>query len=344
MKGVTFEGPFKVEVKDVPEPAVQDPTDVIIKVAAAAVCGSDLHVYNGRLPMPITGWTFGHEYIGVVQETGSAVTNLKAGDRVVGAFTASCGECFYCQRRWPTQCVKIQYFGFGQIGGAQAEYLRVPFGHFTLEKVPDGIPDEKAIFVGDILSTGYFCADQGGIQPGDVVAVVGSGPVGLFTQMCARLFQPAAVVAIDAIPERLALAEKIGSIPVNMKEANPLDAIRRLADGRGADVVLESVGHADSLSSCFTFVRPGGTISAVGMYSEPEFPFPMFQAFLRDLTFKIGVCPVKNYMAQLLSFIKEGKLDPSVIITHTMPLAEAPHAYDIFANRKENCVKVVLTP
>jgi len=162
--------------------------------------------------------------------------------------------------------------------------------------------------------------------------------------MCAQLFKPKAVIAIDAIPERLKLAQGIGSIPVNMSEQDPAAVIRQHTEGRGADAVLEAVGHADSIRSCFTYVRPGGTIFMAGVYSEAEFPFPLFQAFLRDLTFKVGICPAKRYMAKLISLVEQGRLDPSLIVTHTMGLEEAPRGYDIFANHKENCVKVLLKP
>jgi 2-desacetyl-2-hydroxyethyl bacteriochlorophyllide A dehydrogenase len=344
MKAVTFQGPLKLEVKDVPDPKLQEPNDVILKVTTAAICGSDVHAYDGRMPMPPTGWIIGHEYIGEVVETGSGVTNFKPGDRAVGAFTSSCGDCHYCQTGWPTQCVKQLPFGFLLLAGAQAQYLRVPNGHYTLEKVPDGLPDDKAIFVGDILSTGYFCADRGEIKPGDVVAVIGSGPVGLFTQMSALMFEPKVVLAIDSMPERLEMSKRIGAVPVDMSKEDPVAVVKEHSEGRGADVVLEAVGIAPSLQSAFRYVRAAGTISAVGMYTEPEFPFPMFQAFLRDLTFKIGVCPVKRYMAKLLARVNEGKLDPSIIVTHTMPLDDAPLGYDIFHKRKENCIKVLLKP
>jgi threonine dehydrogenase-like Zn-dependent dehydrogenase len=235
-------------------------------------------------------------------------------------------------------------FGFVMLPGAQAEYLRVPNGHYTLEKVPDNVTDAQGIFAGDILATGYFCADRGEIKPGDVVAVIGSGPVGLFTQMSALLFEPKVVLAIDSMPERLEMSKKIGATPVNMSEVDAQAIVKEHSEGRGADVVLEAVGIEPSLKDAFRYVRPAGTISAVGMYTEPEFPFPMFHAFLRDITFKIGVCPVKRYMHTLLDTISQRKMDPSAIVTHTMPLADAPHGYDIFTNRKENCIKVLLKP
>jgi S-(hydroxymethyl)glutathione dehydrogenase/alcohol dehydrogenase len=344
MKAVTFQGPFKLEVKDVPDPAIQDPKDVILKVTTAGICGSDVHAYDGRMTLPPTGWSMGHEYIGEVVETGGDVTNFKLGDRAVGSFVSSCGECYYCTTGWPSQCAKQAFFGFILLGGAQAEYLRVPNGHYTLEKVPDGLSDEKAVFAGDILSTGYFCADRGEIKPGDVVAVVGSGPVGLFAQMSALMFEPKVVLAIDSMPERLEMSKRIGAVPVDMSQVDPIAVVKEHSEGRGADVVLEAVGIEPSLKSCFTYVRPAGTISAVGMYTEPEFSFPMFQSFLRDISFKIGVCPVKRYMGKLLGMVSEGKMDPSMIITHTMPLDDAPRGYDIFHHRKENCIKVVLKP
>jgi len=344
VKAVTFQGPYKVEVKEVPDPQIQEPTDAIIRVTTAAICGSDLHVYTGRIPMPLTGWVLGHEYIGIVEEVGDGVGNLRPGDRVVGAFTASCGSCFFCLRGWPSQCPSQQVLGFGIGPGAQAQRMRVPFAHFTLEKVPQAIPDEKAIFVGDILATGYFAVQRGGVKPDDVVVVVGCGPVGLMAQMCARLFSPKAVIALDTVPERLELAYQLGAIAVDISSQDPLRIIRDYTNSRGADVVIEAVGHANSIRSCFQYVRGGGTIAVVGVYSEPEFPFPMFQAFVRDISFQVGVCPSRNYMATLLSLIEEGRLDPSVIVTHVLPLEEAPRGYHLFANRQEGCIKVLLKP
>jgi 2-desacetyl-2-hydroxyethyl bacteriochlorophyllide A dehydrogenase len=344
MKAVTFQGPFKLEVKEVDDPKILDANDVILKVTTAGVCGSDLHAYDGRMNLPPTGWVIGHEYAGEVVEVGPGVKNFKPGDRAVGSFVSSCGECYYCTTGWPSQCPKQQTFGFIMLPGAQAEYLRVPNGHFTLDHIPDGMPDEKAIFAGDILSTGYFAADNGGIKPGDVVAVVGSGPVGLFAQMSALQFDPKVVFAIDQMPERLAMSKKVGAEPIDMSKEDAVSIVRQASEGRGADVVLECVGIEASLKDAFKYVRPAGTISAVGMYTEPEFAFPMFMSFLRDYTFKIGMCPVKRYQASMLQKIAEGKMDPSMIVTHTMPLADAPKAYDIFHHRTDGCIKVLLKP
>ncbi|MCH8813879.1 MAG: alcohol dehydrogenase catalytic domain-containing protein [Chloroflexi bacterium] len=344
MKAVTFQGPLKLEVKEVDDPAIQEPNDVILKITSTAICGSDLHAYDGRMPLPPTGWTIGHEYVGEVVEVGSNVTNFRAGDRAVGSFVSSCGDCYYCTTGWPSQCVVQQTIGFVLLPGAQAEYLRVPNGHYTLEKIPDGLSDEKAIFAGDILATGYFAADRGEIKPGDVVVVVGSGPVGLFAQMGALQFDPKVVLAIDSLPERLAMSKKIGAEPVDMSKEDAVSVVKGHSEGRGADVVLEAVGIEASLTDAFKYVRPAGVISAVGMYTEPTFPFPMFQSFLKDYTFKIGMCPVKRYMGDLLGMIEAGKMDPSQIITHTMPLDDALRGYDIFHHRTEGCIKVLLKP
>ncbi len=313
-------------------------------MTSTAICGTDIHVYDGRIPIPRTGWVMGHEYVGEVVELGQAVTNFKVGDRVVGAALASCGECFYCRRRWPSQCLHQQHFGNGMIPGAQAEFLRVPYGHNSLEKVPEGVPDQTAVLVSDVIPTGYFGAERGEIQSGDVVVVVGSGPVGLAAQMSARLFGGETVIAVDSVPERLEMARGIGSLAANLTDQDPCVTIRDCTEGRGADVVIEAVGHEESLRGCFRYVRPAGTISSVGVHSEADFPFPMFQAYLRDITFRIGSCPMKNYMADLLRLIERRELDPSFMVTHTLPMAEAPRAYEMFANRSDGCVKVVLRP
>ena len=343
MKAVTFQGKEKVEITDVPDPVIQDPTDIVLKVSLSSICGSDLHAYEGRIPFPVTGWTLGHEYVGVVEEVGSKVNNFQPGDRVAGAFVASCGECFYCKDQWPSLCLKQRTFGYGQLGGAQAEFIRVPFGDSTLEKLPDSVTNNQAVFIGDCLSAGYFCAESAAIDDKSSVVVVGCGSVGIFCVMSALEQGAKKVIAVDVHPERLALAAKVGAIPAKLDE-NPGAIIRDYTEGRGADCVLEAAGSEVSLKSCFNYVRPGGVISVAGAYAEPEFPFPMFQAFLRDLTFKIGVCPSKNYMSKLISLTEKGIFDPSIVITHSLSLLDASTGYDIFSNRKDGCIKVTLEP
>ncbi|MFQ5880372.1 MAG: alcohol dehydrogenase catalytic domain-containing protein [Dehalococcoidia bacterium] len=342
MRAVTFQGANQVQVEDVAKPTIQAPEDAIVRVTTSSICGSDLHLYHGRLPVAMKGFVLGHEFAGVVEEVGPGVAELKPGARVVSAFSTSCGRCYYCRRRLPTQCLRGQTFGFGQLAGGQAEYVRIPFADSTCERIPDGLDDGQVILVGDVLATGYYCAEIGGVRPGDVVLVLGCGPVGLCTIICAYLLGAATVLAVDSVRERLALAERLGAAPIDMSQEDPGARVRQHSGGRGADVVCEAVGSLEALRSCFTYVRPGGTIAAVGVYSEPSFDFPIFLAFLRDLSFRTGICPAKNYMAPLIALIWAGRIDTTPLITHTLPLDEAAHAYEIFAHRQDGCIKVLL--
>jgi 2-desacetyl-2-hydroxyethyl bacteriochlorophyllide A dehydrogenase len=344
MKAVTYQGPNQVQVEEVQKPAIQMPDDALVRVTASSICGSDLHLYDGRLPFAQKGFVLGHEFLGVVEEVGDRVSDLKAGDRVVAAFSTSCGRCFYCQRGLTTQCIRGgQVFGFGQLSGGQAGYVRIPLAETTCEKIPDALNDEQAILVGDVLATGYYCADIGNVRPGDIVLVLGCGPVGLCTIMSVWLFGAAKVLAVDSLPERLELAAKLGATPINLSQEDVSAALRQHTGGRGADVVCEAVGSREALRSCFTYVRPGGSIAAVGVYSEASFDFPIFLSFLRDLSFRTGICPAKQYMGTLVGLIQSGRIDTTPLITHTLPLEEAAHGYDIFAHRKDGCVKVLLT-
>lgn len=341
MKAVTFHGPGDVRVEQVPEPSIQQPTDAIVRVTTTAICGSDLHPYHGRLPLP-PGTTLGHELVGIIEETGSSVQKFRKGDRVVVAFNISDDTCWYCRNGWPSQCVNSQLLGFGQLGGTQAEYVRVPFIDGSAERIPDALTDEQAIFVGDIFSTGFFAADNGGVKPGDVVAVVGCGPVGLFAQMSAQLMGAAAVVAIDSVPDRLAKAQELGSIPVDYTKEDAGARVRALTDGRGADVVIDAVGHESAFQSTWGLVRGGGTISVVGVYVE-QLPVHLGLMFMRDLTLKVGVCPVRRYMSRLIPLIQRGRVDLTKVITQSLPLDEAPKGYEQF-NARANTVKVILKP
>ncbi|MBI3964417.1 MAG: alcohol dehydrogenase catalytic domain-containing protein [Chloroflexi bacterium] len=346
MKVVVYRGPGKVAVEEQPDPSVESDTDAVVRITTSAVCGSDLHIYHGRLPNVPEGSVMGHEFIGVVESIGDKVEKFVPGQRVVGAFGTSCGKCWYCTHQLPSQCVNGALFGFGNpgVGGCQGELLRVPFADGTLEPVPDGLPDTEAIFIGDIFSTGFFAVENGGVKPGDVVAVVGCGPVGLFAQMSAQLFGAAAIFGLDLVEERLKLAQEIGSIPVNVNEQDAVALIRAATEGRGADVVCECVGHESALRLAMRLFRPGGTVSVVGVYAENNVEFPMGRAFMRDLTFKIGICNVKNYMARLTPLVVNKKVDLSRIVTHAMKLEEAPYAYEIFDQKRDNAVKILLAP
>lgn len=350
MKAITFHGVGDVRVQDVAEPKVVDPTDVVLKITTSAVCGSDLHQYHGRGGALVqTGAIMGHEFMGTVEDLGPAVRQVRRGDRVIVPFSVSCGSCEWCRRRLPTQCTTTgrAVFGgrFGHVwGGGQAQHIRVPFADHLCERVPAELTDHDAIFLGDILSTGYFCAENGGIRPGDTVAVFGAGPVGLLAMQSAQLFGPARLFAIDRVDYRLKLAEEFGAEPVNLDRGDPAEQLRALTGGRGPDVVLECVGHETPFTQAIQAVRAGGTVASVGVYVETSLGFPAREAFFKDLTLKMGICNARNYITPLLPLVQVGKLKPSRIITHTMALGEAPKGYAIFDRKEDRAIKVMLRP
>ena len=350
MKAITFHGVGDVRAQDVAEPKVVDPTDVVVKITTSAVCGSDLHQYHGRGGGLVqTGAIMGHEFMGTVEDLGPAVRQVRRGDRVIVPFSVSCGQCEWCQRRLPTQCTTTgrAVFGgrFGHVwGGGQAQWIRVPFADHLCERVPAEMTDHDAIFLGDILSTGYFCAENGGIRPGDAVAVFGAGPVGLLAMQSAQLFGPARLFAVDRVDYRLKLAEEFGAEPVSLERGDPAEQLRALTGGRGPDVVLECVGHETPFTQAIQAVRAGGTVASVGVYVEPSLGFPAREAFFKDLTLKMGICNARNYIAPLLPLVRVGKLKPSRIISHTMALTDAPKGYAIFDRKEDRAVKVMLRP
>jgi threonine dehydrogenase-like Zn-dependent dehydrogenase len=350
MKAVTFHGVGDVRIEDVRDPQVVDPGDVVVRITTSAVCGSDLHPYHGRGGVLIeTGAVMGHEFMGVVETVGAEVRTVRAGDRVVAPFSVSCGRCEWCRQRLPTQCSTTgrAVFGgrFGKIfPGGQAERIRVPFADYLCEKVPADMTDDDALFLGDILSTGYFCAENGGIRPGDSVAVFGAGPVGLLAMQSAQLFGPARVFAVDRVGYRLTLAAEFGAEPVNLDDGDPAQSLRARTGGRGPDVVLECVGHETPFTQAIQAVRPGGTVASVGVYVESTLSFPARDAFFKDLTLKMGICNARNYIGPLMPLVRLGKLAPARIITHTMGLKEAPRGYAIFDRKEEGAIKVMLKP
>jgi threonine dehydrogenase-like Zn-dependent dehydrogenase len=343
MKAVTFTGTRQVRVADVAEPKVQEPHEAIVRINTAAICGSDLHLYHGRLTGVEPGTIIGHEYVGIVEEVGSQVSSIRPGDRVVGSFHTACGHCWYCRQKLYSQCVHCCLFGcgtrFGNLPGTQAELARIPHADFTLHPVPDDLSDEQALFAGDILSTAYFCAERGNIQPGDTVAVVGCGPVGLCVIQCAKVFGAARVIALDMVPARLQMAKDLGADPVDVGE-NPIKAVKALTGNRGADVVLEAVGSEATLKLAFQLARGFGTISAAGVFTEEALPFPAGRSFAKDLTLRVGMANVPAQFHAVLELLRAGRIDPTMLITHTLSLNEAPYGYDLF-DRKE-AVKVIL--
>jgi threonine dehydrogenase-like Zn-dependent dehydrogenase len=346
MKAVVYEDVRQVVVGDVPEPNVEDPPDAVVRVTTAAICGSDLHFYNGKAPLE-PGDTIGHEGVGVVESVGPEVRRFKPGDRVVVAFNIVCGDCWFCRRGQTALCGDFRNLGAGLVGGGlggtQAELVRVPNADTNLLGIPDRLEDERALFVGDILTTGYYGAGIAGIRPGDTVAVVGAGPVGFFCVQAARLHDPGQVLALDMEPDRLALAERFGAVPINVRERNPETAVDGLTEGRGADVVIEAVGSASGYETAINVARRGGIITVVGMFVGETVELPLGMFWLRGYRIQFsGICPVHAWWDGAMRAVTEGRIDPLPIISHRLPLSDAPKGYELFESRV--ATKVVLSP
>ncbi|MFA5787500.1 MAG: alcohol dehydrogenase catalytic domain-containing protein [Actinomycetota bacterium] len=344
MKAVVFKDVGQVAVEEVDRPVIQDPTDAIIQVRKASVCGSDLHIYHGRVPGVFEGATLGHEYAGTVVEVGPDVKDFKPGDDVVGSFLIVCGACKACTSGHFSHCNDQMSLGYGvflgDLGGSQAEFVRVPIADVNLH-LADGMDLEKALFAGDILSTAFYCAHLGGITGGETVVVIGCGPVGILAQEASRVLGAARVIAIDTVPERLEMAAKLGSEIVNALERNPAMAIDEMTGGEMADVVLETVGLPPALDSAISTVKRGGTISIIGVHTEPTYEFPLQEAFLRSLKFVFGgTANVQGVWDEALEAIRSGKIDPTVIVSHHMSLEESVEAYKIFDAKK--AMKIII--
>ncbi len=389
MKAICWHAKQDVRVENVNDPEIINPRDAIIKVTSTAICGSDLHLYNGYIPSMQTGDILGHEFMGEVVERGSEVTNLQVGDRVVVPFTISCGNCFFCNKNLWSLCDNSNpnawmaeklygaspaaLFGYshltGGYAGGQAEYVRVPFADVGPVKIPDGLPDEKVLFLTDVFPTGFMAAEQCGIEEGDTVAVWGLGPVGLFAVKSAFMLGAARVIGIDRVPERLQLAEKNSDAEIlNYEDVDVVEALKSLTGGRGPDACIDAVGleaHGETLDAMFDNVaqavmmesdrphvlrqaiqacRKGGTVSIPGVYGGIVDKIPMGAAFNKGLTFKMGQTHMHSYMEPLLKRVQEDEIDPSFIISHRLDLDDAPMGYDIFLNKQDECTKVVLTP
>jgi len=348
MHALTFHKIEEIHHESVPDPQIEAPNDVIVKVHLAGICGSDLHVYHGREKGIDAGTVMGHEFVGEIVELGKEVRNLLKGDLVFSPFTTNCGACFYCQKNLPCRCTSGQLFGWRQNGvglhGGQAEYVRVPLAESTLLKIPENILAEEALLMGDVLSTGYFCADMAEVKPDGVYAVIGCGPVGLMAVIGARELGAKKIFAIDAVSERLALAEKFGAITVDYQKADALEMIREATEGRGADAVLEVVGSPSAAKMAINLVRPGGIISVVGVHNEEHFAFSPNDAYDKNLTYKVGRCPARYYMEKLVPLVQKKKYDLITIFSHRLPLAEGVRGYKIFAEKLEGCTKVVVKP
>ena len=350
MQAVVFHGPQDVRVEEVPRPEIEEPDDVLLRVDRAAICGTDLHPYHGRLEME-EGFVLGHEYLGTIEAKGDGVTQFEEGERAVGSFFVACGNCWFCRRGAFMKCIMIRVFGMGMVmgdlPGAQAQYVRVPEADLTLRKLPESpseveVGDDDMLFVGDILSTGYDAIRKTDMRPGDFVAVIGCGPVGLCTVMAAYALGAGTVVAVDMVAERLKLAESLGAVAVNPQETDPADVVLDATEWRGADLVVDAVGHESALAAAFPLVRMGGTISMPGMYVEDAAEIPIGDMWLKNITMIAGVANVQAHMDEVIELIRHGRLDPKAIISHRLPLSEAAEGYELF-DRKE-ALKVVLDP
>jgi threonine dehydrogenase-like Zn-dependent dehydrogenase len=389
VKALAWHGKGDIRCEEVPDPKIEHPRDAVIKVTACAICGSDLHIYGGVIPSMKKGDVLGHENMGEVVEVGSENKKLKVGDRVVVPFTIACGECFFCRNGFYSGCERTNpdhedaaklwgnspagLFGYshllGGYAGGQAEYLRVPYADVGPIKVPEGLSDEQVLFLSDIFPTGYMAADFCNLKGGETVAIWGCGPVGQFAIRSAFLLGAGRILAIDTVPERLALAREAGAETFDFMKEDVYDRIMELTKGRGADACIDAVGTeaepAASLDSRWdriktaTFMgtdrphvlrqaihccRNFGVVSIVGVYGGFLDKIPMGSAINRGLTFRMAQTPVQHYLPKLLKLIEEGKIDPSFVITHTAPLEKGPELYQTFRDKKDGCIKVVLKP
>lgn len=329
-----------------PRPQLLAPTDAIVRVTLTSICSSDLHIKHGAVPLAKPGTTVGHEFVGIVEELGTAVKGLKIGQRVAAGVETYCGTCEFCRRGQVNNCTdKDGGWALGcRIDGGQAEYVRVPFAQNGLTPIPDEVSDEQAVFAGDILSTGFWAAELADIHAGDTVAVLGAGPTGLCALMCARLYTPARLIAIDVDDSRLTLAGQQGlaDVCLNPNNCDVEQEVLRLTDGKGADATLEVAGGEDTFTLAWRIARPASTVCVVALYEQPQ-TLPLPQMYGKNLTFKTGgvdACKVDT----ILRLIAAGRLDTRCLITHRAPLIDAMTAYETFENRCDGVIKYVLTP
>jgi alcohol dehydrogenase len=351
VRAVVYGGPGQIRLEDAPRPTLQGPEDAIVRVTTASICGSDLHILHGLMPKMEPGSIIGHEFVGVVESTGTGVARFKPGDRVVGPAAVWCGRCRACRKGLLTACENGAIFGngplFGGLDGAQADYVRVPFAGVTLQPIPAGLSDEDVIFAGDILPTAYSAVTglgpgSTGVRPGDTVVIFGAGPVGLCAVASARLFDPARIIVVDIEPYRLALAARLGAdLVVDAAAEDVRKLVKEFTDGWGADFVIEAVGKQETLANAVAVAAPGAVLSVVGVFQQPV-PVNAPRMLAKNLTLTLGMGDL-GHMAELVGLIGSGRLDLTPLITHRLPLDEAVLAYDIFEKRTDGAIKVLLT-
>jgi 2-desacetyl-2-hydroxyethyl bacteriochlorophyllide A dehydrogenase len=342
MLAVTFQEPGRVEVEERPEPEPIAADDAVVAVEATGICGSDLHIYHGRVQIE-PGFTIGHEYVGTVVAAGDSVTGVSVGDRVLGTFHSACGTCFFCRRGIYQKCDDARVFGhgatLGSLQGTQAERVLVPHANLTLRRVPEGLSDEAALFAGDVMGTGYHSVVAAGLRPGDTCAVVGLGPVGLCAVMAARVGGASRVLAVDTVADRLETARSLGAEAVHATEGDPRAAVKAATEGRGVDVAVDAVGHPQALDSACRFARKGGTVSVVGVYAE-RLELHMGVVWIKSLNLVTGHANVMGHLDSVLALMGSGRLDPTPLVTHHMKLTDAPEAYAAYDRRE--ALKILL--
>jgi 2-desacetyl-2-hydroxyethyl bacteriochlorophyllide A dehydrogenase len=344
MRAVTFQAPGVVSVEERPEPELIEPEDAIVRIEATGVCGSDLHIYHGRVQIE-PGFTIGHEYVGTVVAVGEAVTRVAVGDRVLGCFHTACGTCFFCRRGDYHRCVQSRTFGhgatLGSLQGTQADMALVPRANIVLRRVPEDMSSDVALFAGDVMGTGFHAVVESDFEPGDVVAVLGLGPVGLCAVQAARALGAAHVLAIDSVPERLDVAASFGAEAVHLAEQDVRAIARGATEGRGVDVCIDAVGDPKALDSAIRLTRACGSIQCVGVYAERA-DVHMGLLWLKTLTLRGGQANVIAHVDRVLALLAAGVLDPTALVTRHMKLEDAPEAYAVYDRRE--ALKIVLTP
>ncbi len=385
MQAVVFHKPGDVRVEQVDDPILRKDDDIILKVTSTAICGSDLHIYDGFFPQK-NPLVMGHEFMGIVEETGRAVTRFKRGDRVVVPFPVACGQCYFCNHGLSPHCENSNpdhygpqgdmtsgkgggLFGYtelyGGYAGGQAEYVRVPYANYNPRLVPDLLEDDQVLFLTDIFPTGWSAIDWGQLRGGETVAIFGSGPVGLMAQKAAWLNGAGRVIAVDPLEYRLQRARAVNRVEtLNPHETDVVEAIREITDGRGADLCVDAVGAEAErsfmdrvktvlnlekgtdkvLETCIKAVRRGGIVSVVGVYGSTYDNFPVHRLFDKGISLRFGQAPVLNYLDKLFGLVEQNKVVLDDIITHRLSLQEAADAYDIFRDKQDSCIKVVLRP
>jgi 2-desacetyl-2-hydroxyethyl bacteriochlorophyllide A dehydrogenase len=344
MRAVTFQAPGEVRVDEKAEPRLEAGDDALVRVDASGICGSDLHIYHGRVPVE-QGFTIGHEFVGTVLEAGAEVERVAVGDRVLGCFHTACATCSACLRSDYHRCERQRTFGhgshLGDLQGAQAEQLLVPRANLTLRTVPEGMSTEAALFAGDVMGTGYHAIAHADMRSGDSAAVLGLGPVGLCAVQAAQAAGAVKVFAIDSVPERLEMAARFGATPIHLTEEEPKKAVRSATEGRGVDVVVDAVGDPGPLAMAVSLCRDAGTVSGIGAYAGKG-EVPLGLAWLKGLQLRLGLANVIAHVDRVLALIDAGRLDPEPLVTHHMKLDEAARAYELSDNR--DALQIVLTP